>query len=201
MASGRLLGFLGLGLWAVGSLGLPAAMAAEVGRVTEGQGPAFADNAGTTRSLVRETGVMLNDLVRTAPEGRVAMTLGERTTLRMGGQARVRIDRFIANQGGTITIGSGAVGVDVQGRLPRGLTVRSPYALVAVRGTRFVVGREPARGFSVLVDQGRVDVRAAGVTVTLGPGEGTTVARRGQRPAPPTPWSRERAASFRALLR
>ncbi|MDP2800966.1 MAG: FecR family protein [Phreatobacter sp.] len=176
-------------------------MAAQVGRVTEGQGPAFAENAGTTRSLVRETGVMLNDLVRTEREGRVAMTLGERTTLRMGGQARVRIDRFIASQGGTITIGSGAVGVDTQGRLPRGLTVRSPYALVAVRGTRFVVGAEPTRGFSVLVDEGRVDVRAGGVTVKLGPGEGTTVARRGERPSPPAPWSRERAASFRALLR
>lgn len=201
MATRRWLGAFGFGLWTVASLGLSSAMAAEVGRVTEGQGPAFADNAGTTRSLVRETGVMLNDLVRTEREGRVAMTLGERTTLRMGGLARVRIDRFIANQGGTITVGAGAVGVDTQGRLPQGLTVRSPYALVAVRGTRFVVGAEPGRGFSVLVDQGRVDVRAGGVTIPLGPGEGTTVARRGERPSPPASWSRERAARFRALLR
>lgn len=197
----RVLVFLRVGIVAICNLGCFAAIASEVGRVTEGQGPAFADNGGRTRLLVREAGVMLNDLVRTEPEGRVAMRLAERTSLRLGGQARVRIDRFIANQGGTITIGSGVVGVDTQGRLPLGLTVRSPYALVAVRGTRFVLGGEPARGFSVLVDEGRVVVRAAGVTVKLGPGEGTTIAGRGGRPSVPGIWSRERAASFRALLR
>jgi len=187
-------GILALTPWA-------AFASSPIGRVTEGRGPAFAEAEGSARPLVPDARILLNDLVRTGSEGRVAMQLGERTRLRLGGDVRLRIDRFIADQGGTLSLGSGVVGVDTQGSLSRGLSIRSPHALIAVRGTGFVAGHEPGRGFSVLVDHGAVDVRAGGETVRLGPGEGTTILRRGAKPSSPTSWGTPRAQAFRARLR
>lgn len=193
-----LLGFTGL----LTLEGLEEALgSAPIGRVTEGRAPAFAEAGGAARPLATDARILLNDLVRTGSDGRIVMRLGERTRLRLGGDVRLRIDRFIVDQGGTMSLGAGTIGIDTQGPLTRGLSIRSPHALIAVRGTRFVAGREPGRGFSVLVDEGAVEVRGGGQTVRLTAGEGTTIGRPGARPSVPTLWSPPRAQSFRALLR
>lgn len=178
----------------------PALARTAVGRVTEGRGAAFAESQGSARPLVPQAQVLLDDLVRTGQDGRVAMMLGTKTTLRLGGDTRLKIDRFLVDQGGVITLGTGIIRVDTQGALSRGLSVRSPYALVAVRGTGFIAGAEPGRGFSVLVNRGRVDVSAGGSRVSLKAGEGTTIAARGERPSSPVTWSSERAGRFRARV-
>ena len=186
---------------AISGFVLPTWARTEVGRVIEGQGAAFAETRGSARPLTPQAQVLLDDLVRTGQDGRVAMMLGAKTTLRLGGDTRLKIDRFLVDQGGVITLASGIVRVDTQGALSRGLSVRSPYALVAVRGTGFIAGAEPGRGFSVLVDRGRVDVSAGGSRVSLRAGEGTTIAARGGRPSAPVAWSPERADRFRARVR
>lgn len=200
MVTRRIVSFMGAASILLHGRG-DAFAASPIGRVTEGRGAAFAEAEGAARPLVADARILLNDLVRTGSDGRVAMRLGERTMLRLGGDVRLRIDRFVVDQGGVLSLGAGAIGVDTQGPLNRGLTIRSPHALIAVRGTRFVAGIEPGRGFSVLVDEGRVDVRAGGETVRLAAGEGTSIAQRGAKPSSPTLWGVGRAQSFRGLLR
>lgn len=199
MLTRRLFSLLGFSVSVVG-VGSIARASTPIGRVTESRGPVFAEAERTSRSLDLGGEVFLNDLVRTGQDARAGIVLGERTTLRLGGGVRVWIDRFMADQGGVINLGSGTIGVDTQGPLGRGLSIRSSHALIAVRGTRFIAGAEPGRGFSVLVAEGAVDVQAGGVSVQLAPGEGTTIARPGARPSPVATWASARARRFEALV-
>jgi ferric-dicitrate binding protein FerR (iron transport regulator) len=69
--------------------------------------------------------------------------------------------------------------------------VRSPFALIAVRGTHFFAG--PSWGaFGVFVARGRVRVAASGRQVELKDDEGTDIMHPGAAPTPPAEWSSDR---------
>ena len=77
---------------------------------------------------------------------------------------------------------------------PLDLTVRSTFARIGVRGTRFFAG--PSKGvFAVFVERGSVEVsgsaRGAGSTRILGPGEGVDITRAG-RAGPVVRWGQAR---------
>jgi ferric-dicitrate binding protein FerR (iron transport regulator) len=67
------------------------------------------------------------------------------------------------------------------------MRIRSPFALIAVRGTRFFAGPSNGR-FGVFVERGSVAVMAAGQQVVLHDGEGTDVSSPGARPTPVRRW-------------
>ncbi len=120
------------------------------------------------------------------------MKLGRDTTVRLGEQARVTIDRYLVDAGGEIVLDSGAMLFErPSGARPAKVQICSTFGLIAVRGTRFFAG--PSNNvFGVFVERGRVTVSAAGRRVTLRAGEGTDIARPGAAPTTPKRWGEPR---------
>lgn len=188
----------------VGVVGLPAAGFAQspapaptpAGLVTDLRGDAVAELKDARRTLSTNGPVFVGDRVETGDGARAGFRLGRATDLRLGEKARVTIDRFIVDAGGTITLGAGALLFDKPpGREAGGLRVRSSFGLIAVRGTSFFAG--PSDGvFGVFVLRGEVIVSAAGREVSVAAGEGTDIARPGAPPTPVRGWgdARIRAA-------
>jgi len=88
---------------------------------------------------------------------------------------------------------------------PSDVSVRGPFGVVAVRGTRFFAGRSNGV-FGVFVERGAVTVTGVRTTVLLAAGQGTNLERQAQsrprqsqsrprqsqgaRPASPVRWRR-----------
>lgn len=180
-----------------GALALPfvvalrlARAAEQVGSVEGVTGDAFAELESVRRMLDRAAPIFLNEEVATGVASRLAIRLGRNTMVRLGEQARLKIDRYIVDAGGEMTLRSGPMLFDGQPRRA-GVQVRSPFALIAVRGTRFFAGPSNDR-FGVFVARGSVRVSAAGQQVTLHEGEGTDVLSPGATPTPVKRWGSER---------
>jgi ferric-dicitrate binding protein FerR (iron transport regulator) len=175
---------------------LRQAHAAErVGSVEDVMGQAFAELDSISRTLNRTAPIFLGEEVMTGAGSRLQMRLGGNTTVKLGEQARLKIERFLVNAGGEMTLRSGPLLLDERAHRA-GVQIRSPFALIAVCGTRFFAG--PSNGlFGVFVERGSVAVSAAGQQVIVREGEGTDVAYPG---APPTPVKRWGAERIRAAL-
>jgi ferric-dicitrate binding protein FerR (iron transport regulator) len=155
-------------------------------------GHGFAESAAARRELQENSRVFVRDLVGTGVNSRLALRLGTRTQLKLGAEARIRLDNFIANAGGVLELQSGAMLFDGDSKQrSRSISVRSPFALIAVRGTRFFAGPS-ANVFGVFVARGRVDVTAAGRRVVVTEGMGTNIAKIGSPPTPPAAWGQAR---------
>jgi len=175
---------------------LPAAAQAEraekVGAVEDIRGEAFAVDQAQRRTLDRATPLFINDLIGTGANSRLTMLLGKDTTLRLGEQARLTLDRLLVNAGGDITLQSGPILFNrPAGAAPARMRIQSSFGLIAVRGTRFFAG--PSNGvFGVFVERGSVSVAAAGTQVIVRAGQGTNIAQPGAAPTAPAPWGAER---------
>jgi len=127
---------------------LRAQGAERAGTVEDVKGEAFAEAAAVRRALDRAAPLFLGDTVGTGVESRLGMRLGRDTTIRLGEKARLKIDRFLVNAGGDVTLQSGPLlfdGPPGSGRTP--MRIRSPFALIAVRGTLFCRSKQrPLRG-------------------------------------------------------
>jgi ferric-dicitrate binding protein FerR (iron transport regulator) len=191
-------GMLGLML-----LGVPAAMpfsrvaiAAEsvAGYVAEVRGDVTAELEALRRVLVPRDTIFLGDDVVSGSQSRAALQLGRDTSLRLGANTRVQIDRFIVEAGGVLILGGGALLLDKAPGSPGVLQIRGSFGLITVRGTGVFVG--PSNGvIGVFVVHGQIQVLAAGQSVVLNTGEGTDIAAPGASPTPPTRWG---AARIRA---
>lgn len=171
-----------------------------IGTVSEVVGEAVAELNDQRRKLKRKSSIFLDDTVRTGAGSRLRAFLARKTSLRLGAETSVRIDRFIVDSGGELVLDSGALLIDTQGKLLKSLEVESPFALIAVRGTRFFAG--PIDGiFGVFVARGSVDVTAGGSTVRVGAGEGTDIAQAGGPPGPVKVWGAPKIAKAMALVR
>ena len=170
---------------------VPASAAERVGSVEDVKGEAFAELDAARRTLDPAAPVFLGDEVATGIASRLGMRLGGDTIVRLGEQARLKIDRFLVDAGGDMTLRSGPLLFDrPPGRAPAAV-IRSPFALIAVRGTRFFAGPSNGR-FSVFVARGSVAVISAGQQVIVREGEGTDFVSPGTPPAPVNRWGSER---------
>lgn len=183
-----------IGMLGAAMLAGPSAAGADeipIGRVEAVAGEAFA-RLTSTRRLAALTTILLGDFVWTAPEARARLGLDGGTTVNLGPTARLKIDRFVAEAGGTLVLGEGALVFDRPDDRPKlDLTVRTAFGLIGVRGTRFFAG--PSRGrFGVFVERGEIAFQAAGVERRVGPGEGVDVIAPGEEPGPVTRWGAAR---------
>jgi ferric-dicitrate binding protein FerR (iron transport regulator) len=176
----------------------PARAVEQVGSVEDVTGEAFGELEAVRRTLDRAAPVFLSEEVATGVASRLGMRLGRNTTVRLGEQARLKIDRFLVDAGGVMTLQSGPLLFDGQPR-HAGLQVRSPFALIAVRGTRFFAGPSNDR-FGVFVARGSVSVSSAGQQVILREGEGTDIASPGAPPTPVKRWAPERVRAALASV-
>jgi len=166
----------------------PARAVERVGSVEDVTGEAFAELESVRRMLNRAAPVFLSEEVVTGVASRLGMRLGRDTTVRLGEQARLKIDRFLVDVGGEMTLRAGPLLFDQPpGRAPAAVQVPSAFALIAVRGTRFFAGPSNGR-FSVFVAGGSVAVTAAGQQVIVREGEGTDFVSPGMPPAPVNRW-------------
>ena len=128
--------------------------------------------------------MFVGDAVATGPQSALALRLGAATEVRLGAEARLRIDRFLVDAGGVLVLDHGAMLYDHDENGnggPNDVTVRSPFGLIAVRGTRFFAG--PSNGvFGVFVERGAVTVVGVQTAVTVTGGLGTNIARPGDEP-------------------
>src|SRR3984893_7680861 len=170
----------------------PARAVERVGSVEDVTGEAFAEIESVRRTLDRAAPVFLSEEVVTGVASRLGMRLGRDTTVRLGEQARLKIDRFLVDAGGEMTLRSGPLLFDGQPRSARaGVQIRSPFALIAVRGTQFFAGPSKER-FGVFVAHGSVAVTSAGQQVILREGEGTDFVSPGTPPTPVKRWAPQR---------
>lgn len=183
-------------LRALASLALwPAAGAAAgaAGRVESLIGACLAEAGGAPRPLAEGSEIFVGDLVSAGENARLAMLLGADTHVRLGARTRLKIDRFLVSAGGELRFDSGPLVIDRdEGAPPLPLRARSPYGMIALRGTRVFAGPSNGR-FGVFVARGVVDFTAGGKTVRLTTGEGSDVRRPGDPPSPPARWSETRA--------
>jgi hypothetical protein len=174
----------------------PGVAAAEpAGAVESTRGECYAQAAAARRALAPDAKVFIGDTVATGEQSALSLHLGAATQVKLGAEARLRIDRFVVNAGGVLVLESGGMVYDHD---PNGgqsdVAVRVPFGLVAVRGTRFFAG--PSNGvFGVFVERGEVMVVGVNTAVTVTSGFGSDLPQAGAEPTAPHQWSTARIAS------
>ena len=168
------------------------AAAEPAGSVQDLRGEATAEAGSQNRKLARDAAVFVGDTVVTAEQSAVALKLGQATLIRLGPDTRLRIDRFLLKIGGVLELAKGAMMFEHDAAAGQENTaVRSPFGLLAVRGTRYFAG--PSNNvFGVFVYSGEVLVVGRNVGVTVLPGMGTDIPKPGDEPTTPHHWSAER---------
>ena len=130
------------------ALALPtAARAADAGVVKVSRGAAWIERSGTRQSAQIGTRVQESDVVRTGPDGSVGITFADDSLLSIGPNSALVIERFTfdptTHRGSfesSLRVGTLSA---VSGRLtrqsPDAMKVRTPGAILGVRGTEFLV--------------------------------------------------------------
>lgn len=195
-------------LAAAGVMILPASAWAQqlaaveaVGSVASVKGEANARRAGQARQLQAGQDLFVNERLQTAAQSRLQAALGPATNLFMGENTRITIDRHLVRRGGTIHLAQGGILFARKSPDPKpAVTISSPYAMLAVRGTTVFAG--PSNGvFGIFVEEGLVVVRNKAGVVTLRPGEGTDIAKPGRAPTPAARWGQARINAALASVR
>jgi hypothetical protein len=165
------------------------------GEVDTSRGKCYAQTSAMRRALAPAAELFIGDTVATGEQSAISLRLGSATQVKLGAEARLRIDRFVVNAGGLLVLDSGAMVYDHDPKADQGnVAVRVPFGLVAVRGTRFFAG--PSNGvFGVFVERGEVMVVGANTAVTVAPSFGSDLAGAGAEPTVPHQWNAARIAS------
>ncbi len=162
------------------------------GEVETTHGECFARSGAARRTLEPNADVFVGDSVGTGVESSLGLLLGKATTVRLGPEVQLRIDHFLINEGGVLTLDKGAILYDHDVRDDaNNMAVRSPFGLIAVRGTRFFAGPSN-RVFGVFVERGEVLVVGVSTAVTVTAGLGTNIAAPGAEPTLPAVWGPQR---------
>lgn len=169
------------------------ALAADfIGKANDVRGTVVARRTADTRNLKSGAGLMLKDSVESSERSFARLDLAGKTTIHLGSRARLLIDQFVAETGGVLELGEGALLFNRNSRLPKiDMQIRSAFGVIAVRGTRFFAG--PSKGaFGVFVARGSVEVTAAGVSRRLTAGQGVDIKAPGEPPSEPGAWKEPR---------
>jgi len=123
-----------------------AAVAQDVGRVKTVKGTVHIERGGQRQVALVGAGVQLADTLVTGPDGAVGVTLADDTLLSAGPNSVLAIEHFAydgvkpgaleaALTKGTLAVVSGRIAKQA----PDAMRVRTPAAILGVRGTEFVV--------------------------------------------------------------
>jgi hypothetical protein len=146
-ASAALLRAVTVSTLLVAAFGVTEAFADDVGMVKVSRGTAAVERAGQRLPAPAGTKVREGDVVVTGADGSVGITFSDNSLLSVGPDSRLAIDRFAFDatthkgafetslQRGTLAGVSGKIAK----QSPEAMKVRTPAALLGVRGTEFVV--------------------------------------------------------------
>jgi hypothetical protein len=141
-----------------------------------------------TRTLALKDDVFSKEVVNTGVDSAARFIFRDDTLLSIGASSSVTLDRFVfdndASKSQVAMSMSKGVMRFVSGTLPKTqYSIRTPTALIGIRGTILVVTVALNGLTTVTVVEGAATVSAAGTTTTVNSGFSTTVAPGG----PPTP--------------
>ena len=139
---------LGRAALAVLVLGIATqAIAAEIGRIKITKGQVTVEREGSSLPASVGMRVHTSDTIKTSSDGSVGITMDDDSLLSAGPNSALSLDRYAfdptTNQGRLDTgLNKGTLAV-ISGRIakqsPDAMTVRTPTAILGVRGTEFVV--------------------------------------------------------------
>lgn len=124
-----------------------AASAAEIGQIKVAKGQVAIERQGKSSSATVGTRLQASDVVRTGADSSVGITMDDDSLLSAGPNSVLSLDRYAfdatTNQGRFDTsLNKGTLAV-ISGRMakqsPDAMKVRTPTAILGVRGTEFVV--------------------------------------------------------------
>jgi len=151
-----------------------------------------------TRTLVLKDDVFSNENVNTGANSAARFIFRDDTMLSIGASSSVTLDNFIfdsdASKSQVAMSMSKGVMRFVSGKLPKNLySIRTPTALIGIRGTILVITVAANGLTNVSVIEGTATVSAAGTTTAVDAGFSTSVSPG----APPTPphWHPARATA------
>jgi hypothetical protein len=121
---------------------------------------------GSTRSLTIGASVVRNERLQTSSTGSLHVTFSDRTTMNLGPNTNVVIDRYVYNP----SSGAGTLQASVKSGLMRfvggqishetGATVNTPVATIGIRGNMVIVEFNPTCGWQITsLAQGVIAVR------------------------------------------
>ena len=130
-----------------------ASHAGDVGQIKNLRGTVHVERDGQKLAAASGMGVRQSDVLVTGADGAVGVTFLDNSLLSLGPRSTLAIDHYSFNttthdgrfdtslKRGTLAVVSGRI---VQ-RTPEAMRVRTPSAIMGVRGTEFVVKVEPGR--------------------------------------------------------
>jgi len=127
-----------------------ATLAAEIGQLKSAKGDVWIERSGARLPGAVGTRVQTADVVKTGADGSVGMVMIDNSLLSMGPNSVLSLDRLdydATTQRGQFdtSLSKGSLSV-VSGRIakqsPDAMSVRTPSAILGVRGTEFVVGAD-----------------------------------------------------------
>ncbi|MFN0161267.1 MAG: FecR domain-containing protein [Burkholderiales bacterium] len=122
----------------------------EIGRVKVTKGPVSIERAGARLAATPGMVLVVADVVRTGADGSVGITMSDNSLLSAGPNSALSLERYAfdptTHQGrfdatlnrGTLAVVSGKIARQA----PDAMTVKTPAAILGVRGTEFVVAAE-----------------------------------------------------------
>lgn len=174
------------------------------GTVVRLRGQASATWSGLTRSLVVGANVLVGDEIRTGAATRLEIRLGQGTTLTLGDDSTLLVEEAeTADRGGVVTVLAGVFlgATRALADLTRdSLTVRTPTAVLGVRGTVVWGQQQPGRLAACMLSGTFVTVTTPTYAAVLTAAHDGTDVIEGQPPTPPKRWSDERMAAARATV-
>ena len=165
------------------------------GKVTRLAGAAEVSSKGATTALKVGDAVAIGNVLSTAMDSRLELTMVDGATITLGPAAVLEIEDYLFDSGkgnGILRLAKGALQA-VSGQLvqltDKPFKVTGPIATIGIRGTTFFVGDIDDTFGVFLIEGSSVSVsNAAGSVDLLRPGFGTTVPP-GQAPEAPRQWA------------
>ena len=133
-----------------------------------------------TRTLVTQDNVFSNEVVNTGANSAARFIFRDKTMLSVGANSSVTLDYFVfdadsAKSQVALSMSKGVMRF-VTGNLSKDrYTIRTPTALIGIRGTILVITVALNGATSISVVEGAVSVTAAGTTTSVGSGFSTSV--------------------------
>jgi hypothetical protein len=179
-------------------LARPACAADSIGTTVRLLGSGRLTHQGRQIPLAKGAALAEGDTVRIGTNALAELLLNTDTRIHMGPETEITVARYLADVGGTITLGGAIVFDRPENQPPVDLTFQTEFGEIGVRGTRFFFG--PSKGTAaVFVDRGEVTVSNAGVTRRLHAGDGVDVAAD-QPPSVVAQWKAPRIEAAFALV-
>jgi ferric-dicitrate binding protein FerR (iron transport regulator) len=174
---------------------LPAFAGDSIGKVGAAEGRSTGLLAGIIRELAAGSEIFLQEIVQTDKGARLSIVFGPETSLKLGERTRVKIEKSLAERGGELTLARGAMLFERPAGERGDMVVKTPFAVIAARGTGFWAGPSKDVPFGVFVQHGLVNVRNRAGSVDLTKGLGTDLSSPDVAPTAPKAWGEARIAA------